>query len=211
MKHKQPHTAEGLNGRKISDILKTLPENFTTETISIADLKEALSIRAYGVFLLVLALPNLIPIPAPGLSLILGAPLFLVTFQLMLGLKSPWLPNFISKRSIKTTQLQKVRDYIIPYMEKLEIIIEPRLIYLTTHLTNRFIALICVVLSLMIMMPIPIGNALPALAICLFAVGILQRDGLFVIFGGVITLLSATLILAFLNGLISSVSNLFGL
>jgi hypothetical protein len=211
MKRKQPNIKQELNGRKISDILKTLPKNFTKANTSIADIKDALSRRAYGVLLLVLSIPNLIPIPAPGLSLILGAPLFLVTFQLMLGLKSPWLPNFISKRSIKTAQLQKVCNRIVPYMQKLEIIIAPRMIYLTTPLTNRFIALVCVVLSLMIMMPIPFGNALPALAICLFAIGILQRDGLFIIFGTVITMLSATLIWAFLSGLIVSVSSLFGL
>jgi hypothetical protein len=211
MKHKTPRSEDSLNGRKISDILKTLPENFTKERTSIANLKEALSTRAYGVLLLVLALPNLIPIPAPGLSLILGAPLFLVTFQLMLGLKNPWFPSFISRRYIKTAQLKKVCNRIIPYMQKLEIIIEPRLIYLTTNTANRLIAIICLVLSLMIMMPIPFGNALPALAICLFAIGILQRDGYFIIAGLIITLLSATLIWAFLTGLVASVFSLFGL
>ena len=211
MKHERTTHKDSPNVNKISDILTSLPNHFTNTKITIGEIKEALSERAYGILLLVLALPNLIPIPAPGLSTLLGVPLLLVTFQLMLGLKTPWLPNFIAKRSIKRDHLHAVCRRVTPWMQRLESVMMPRLMFFTAVPMNRLIALICVVLSLMIMMPIPFGNAFPALAICLFAVGIFQRDGLFIIAGLIITWISATVITTFLVGLWFSIMIFLGL
>lgn len=196
-----PTTADPLNGSKISEILAVLPDYFSPPTLTIAALSKALSGRAYGMLLLVLALPNLIPIPAPGLSAIVGAPLILVTLQMVLGLKSPWFPNFIGKRKLKTEQLRCVCKHMVPVMVKLERITSPRLKFLAKPPADRLIALICALLSLTIMMPIPFGNALPALAICFFAIGILQRDGLFVVGGLLVTMLGTAAISAFLSKL----------
>ena len=49
--------------------------------------------------------------------------------------------------------------------------------------TARIVGLICLALSLILILPIPLGNFLPALAICMFAFGILERDGLWIIAG----------------------------
>lgn len=195
-------------GKKLSGMLKAVSDAFSTPEITIGELKETFSGRTYGVLLLILALPNLLPIPAPGLSAVLGAPLILVTFQLMLGMKTPWFPRFIAKRRIKRESIKRVCTRMARYMEKLEFIFKPRLEFLTHAPAERFIALICVVLSLMIAMPVPFGNALPALAICLFAMGILQRDGLFILFGLIATLASATAIYMFLDVLLLSIEKI---
>jgi len=199
MKPTHTQALDPLNGNTISEILAALPDRFSTSTVTIATLSDALSHRAYGMLMLVLALPNLIPIPAPGLSAIVGAPLILVTLQMLLGLKSPWFPSFIGKRKLKTEQLRRVCRRVVPVMKKLERITSPRLKILAKPPADRVIALICVVLSLMIMMPIPFGNALPALAIGCFAIGILQRDGLFILAGLLITLLGTAAISAFIS------------
>lgn len=202
MKSKHKPALDPLNGNKISDILAALPSRFKAPTLTVADLSEALSGRAYGMLLLVLALPNLIPIPAPGLSAVVGAPLILVTLQMMLGLKSPWFPHFIAKRTLKTQQLKRVCARVLPVIKRLELVASPRLTFLAKPPADRLIALICAVLSLMIMLPIPFGNALPALAICLFAVGILQRDGLFILAGLLVTLLGTAAISAFISEIV---------
>lgn len=202
MKPSKANAADPLNGNKISEILAALPSRFLEPTVTIAALSDALSGRAYGMLMLVLALPNLIPIPAPGLSAIVGVPLALVTLQMMLGQPSPWFPNVIGKRTIKTEQLRRVCTRVVPVIEKLEVITSPRLKFLTKPPTDRFVALICALLSLMIMMPIPFGNALPALAVCLFAIGILQRDGLLVLAGLLLTLLGTAAISAFIGQLL---------
>ena len=199
MNHTHKPATDPLNGNKISEILAALPDRFSTPTVTIAVLSNALSGRAYGMLLLVLALPNLIPIPAPGLSAIVGAPLILITLQMMLGLKSLWLPNFIGKRTLKTEQLRRVCIRVVPVMKKLELLTSPRLEFLAKPPADRVIGLICALLSLVIMMPVPFGNAFPALAICLFAIGILQRDGVFIIAGLFITLLGTAAISALIG------------
>ncbi|MFM9889683.1 MAG: exopolysaccharide biosynthesis protein [Rickettsiales bacterium] len=199
------------NREKISDILAALSDQFTGAKVTVGELTRALSGRAFGMLLLVLALPNLIPIPAPGLSALLGVPLIFVTFQMMLGMKTPWLPGMLARRSVKTERLQALCRRVVPWMCKLERVNRPRLMMLTATPMERVVALICVVLALMIVMPIPFGNAFPALAICLFAIGLMQRDGVFVIAGLIVTCISATVIAAFLGGLLYSITALVGL
>ncbi len=211
MKNDDTPQQDPLNGRRISDILATLADSFTTPTVTIGELRDALSGRIYGIFLLVLALPNIIPIPAPGLSAVLGTPLILLTFQLMLGWKTPWFPKFIVRQRIKTEYIRRLCEYVLPWLRKLERIILPRWMWLVKYPADRLIALLCVVLSLAIMMPIPFGNALPALAICCFAIAILQRDGLCVILGIVVGLLATSVIVASLSALLMALQKGLGL
>lgn len=191
----------------ISEMLRALPDRFSTPSVTVAQLKDELSGRSYGIFLLVLSVPNLVPIPAPGLSAVLGLPLVLFTFQLMLGLKTPWFPGFIARRRVKCESLKRVCNRISPYLKKLEYINKPRLKFLMHPPLDRVIALFCLLLSLLIMLPVPFGNALPALAICLFALGILQRDGLFVIFGFVVACVAVTVISTVISGAVMSVTD----
>ncbi len=210
MKHRQIANTALRKGEKLSSILRAVPDVFSTPEITIGELKKAFSGRTYGVLLLVLALPNLIPIPAPGLSAALGAPLVLFTFQLMLGMQAPWFPKFIARRTMRRGDVKRVCDRIAPYIERLELLFTPRLQFLVRPPADRFIACICLVLSLMIMMPIPFGNALPALSICLFALGILQRDGMFVLVGIITTLAGATTMILFLDALLAMTEKFLG-
>lgn len=210
MKHRQTPDTALRDGEKLSSILRAVPDAFSTPEITIGEFKKAFSGRTYGILLLVLALPNLLPIPAPGLSAVLGAPLVLFTFQLMLGVQTPWFPDFIARRTMKRDDVKRVCARIAPFVKRLELIFKPRLQFLVRPPADQIIACVCLVLSLMIMMPIPFGNALPALAICLFAVGILQRDGVFVLLGIITTLAGATTILLFLDALLMMTEKFFG-
>jgi hypothetical protein len=199
------------NGRKLSDILNSLVKNFDSPRVSILELVQSLSHRSYGVITLLFALPMIIPIPTPGLSALLALPLVLVTFQQAAGLKAPWLPNFIATKQLRGPAMRKFLKKVIPYIKRVEFIIKPRLKFLVEPPMERVVALLCFFLSLLILLPIPFGNAVPAFAIVLFALAILMHDGLFVIFGLIIAALSAFLVHAFLGGVIFSVMKIFGL
>ena len=166
------------NGRSISAILASLPDQFTGSSITIADLKDALSGRSYGILLLILALPNLIPLPTPGLSAALGAPLLLFTFQWMLGIDTPWFPRFIACKKLKLSTVERVCKRTAPYMKKLERFFKPRLQWMVEPPMTYLLAFTCVLLSLIMMLPVPFGNALPAFIITLVALALLAHDGL---------------------------------
>lgn len=208
-KHKGRKYQDPLNGRKISDILTELPSAFKQENVTIADIRDALSGRIYGIFILFLAFPNLIPLPAPGLSAILGLPLVLLTTQLVAGFETPWFPKFIARRKVRLSQITKICVYVVPYVKKMENYVMPRQMWLLKYPANRVLAAICFFLSLIILLPIPFGNAIPALAVCLLAIAILQRDGLFVILGLFFAAVSAAVVAFSFGAVIVLVQKIF--
>lgn len=195
---------------KLSAILHALPKEFAGKEISVGDLIERLAGQAYGVVLFLLALPNLIPMPAPGLSLITGAPLTLFALQWALGINTPYFPGFIARRSIERQVLENMCTRSIPYIKKLETVFRPRLAFLVRPPARRLMAALSVMLSLMIVLPVPFGNALPALAICCFALAMLQADGLFVILGLIITFSSVTTVWLFMQATTFSIARILG-
>jgi hypothetical protein len=72
---------------------------------------------------------------------------------------------------------------------------------LTSPLGERFIGLFGIPVAILLAAPIPFGNPPPAIALALLAIGILERDGRFVIAGYVAGLLSFVLVGALVWGL----------
>ena len=56
---------------------------------------------------------------------------------------------------------------------------------------RRVVGLLCLLLAIVLPLPIPFGNVVPAATISLFALGLLARDGLAVLAGLAATALSA--------------------
>jgi hypothetical protein len=165
----------------LSAELLALAQDPQRERVSLADLMAALGDRALGALMFVFALPNTLPAP-PGTSAILGTPLVLLAAQLMLGLK-PWLPRFVSRRSMPRADFEKLMLRVAPWLIKAERLLRPRMSALATPPLEYFVGAICLVLALVIALPIPFGNIPPAIAICLLALGVLERDGLWVLAG----------------------------
>lgn len=144
-----------------------------------SELARSFGDRTFGALLLVFALPNLIPLP-PGSSTVLGVPLIFIAAQLALGRSVLWLPRSIGERSFAKADMQRLVDYTLPTLRRTERLLAPRLGWL---LNDRLIGVACLVLAVVLALPIPLGNMLPALAICAFALGLMQRDGLAVLAG----------------------------
>jgi hypothetical protein len=66
---------------------------------------------------------------------------------------------------------------ITPWLTRFERMARPRYWPATYRLGERLAGAVSIGLALMIMLPIPFANAMPALAICLLALGISERDG----------------------------------
>jgi hypothetical protein len=59
---------------------------------------------------------------------------------------------------------------------------------------DRLIGLTCFLLSLVLLLPIPLGNMAPAAAIAMFGLAMVQRDGVLAVIGYAITAVSAALL-----------------
>lgn len=178
--------------KRLSDILTEIGSDAARVRVSVADIMEATGNRAIGALILLFAAPNVLPTP-PGTSSILGMPLVYLTAQLMLG-RLPWLPKFISERSIYRADFIGMMDRAAPILARAERLLKPRLGFLVSAPAERVVGAICFLLAVILLLPIPLGNMLPALAICLFAFGILERDGLWIVAGGLVAAASLVIV-----------------
>ena len=70
-----------------------------------------------------------------------------------------------------------------PWLARAERLLRERMLGLSSAAAQRVIGLICLLLSLTLVLPVPFGNMLPSIALCLIALGVLERDGAWIIAG----------------------------
>lgn len=167
--------------KRLSEILSEIAADTSEERITLARLMEAMEARAYGALILIFAFPNILPSP-PGLAGLLGLPLLFLSARMMLG-QTPWLPQFIANRSVPRASFAAVIDRATPWLERAERLLRQRLALLTTGPAQQVLGLFCLILTIILVIPIPLGNLAPSFAMCLIALGVLERDGLWVILG----------------------------
>jgi hypothetical protein len=176
-------------GPTLSDLLYVMAQQAGRERVSVRDLIDALGDRALGALLFLFAVPNVLPMP-PGTSAVLGAPLVFLAAQLMVG-RGPWLPRLLSRRSMSQADFATLVRRISPWLKRGERMLRPRLGWLARPPMEFAIGAVCLVLALVLVLPIPLGNMLPAVAISLLALAIVERDGLWVLAGLGVALVSA--------------------
>jgi hypothetical protein len=164
--------------------------------ITLSELIDRFGARAFGALTLVFGVACALPLP-PGSSTVLGAPLVLLTPQIALGRTSPWLPEWLRRRKVSAADLDAVGRKLLPWLRRVEQVSKPRLRQLFTPVGLQVMGVVCTMLSLVLILPIPLGNLLPAAAVAVFSLAFILRDGLLAILGYLLTLAStAVLVLA---------------
>lgn len=158
-------------------LLRQLCQDEGGTQISVREMADHFSERAFGAVLFTFAIPNILPLP-PGASGVLGLPLVLVAPQLMLGLKTLWLPAWLGRRKLDRKGLDRALSRVLPALEKVERLSAPRWDGLFGPFADRVLGLVCFLLALILALPIPLGNMLPGLAIATLSLALIQRDGL---------------------------------
>ncbi len=172
-----------MNVRHSEPLSKLLPRlaDGDQPSLTVADLLDRMYDRAHTALLVLFALPNILP-SIPGTSAITGIPLVYLSMQMVLGRK-PWLPKFIANRAFSRDSLAAMLQRSKPYLERAERYLRPRLPALTNPTAERVVGVLMVVLALAVLLPIPFGNMLPSLAIICFSLGLMQKDGVWIIAG----------------------------
>lgn len=158
--------------------------------ISVDELTLRFGGRALGALLFVFSMACLLPLP-PGATTILGLPLLLLAPQLLFGTGAPWLPRGVRKTQIATSDLRNGLPRVLPWLQRIEAVSKPRLSGLFGPVGRRVIGLVCSILALVLILPIPLGNMLPALAVSTLSFSLIQRDGLIALIGLAIAAASA--------------------
>jgi hypothetical protein len=151
---------------------------------------------AEGGFGFVIGVLTLIAIPFVGLSTPFGLAIALVGGQLMLGLRHPWLPARARRRALSMAMLDRVLGLLsrwAHWLAKLsrrrwEPAIQPRLIGL---------GVVLLALGLALPLPIPGSNLVFLIPLFIYAIGLLERDGVWIAVGHLCTVFDLALLVAF--------------
>lgn len=174
--NKQPYD-KAAHPPRASELLEDLLTSFEGDgTVSVQDVLNRFEGRAFGLLMLLLALPNCIP-NVPGLSTIFGILLLAPAIQLIIGSGSPWLPKRLRAMTIQRETLRTTIKSALPTLKKFEVLIKPRWEPLTERPVSIALGFMVLICALILMLPIPLGNWLPGMCIAAIALALLQRDG----------------------------------
>jgi hypothetical protein len=175
-------------------LLETLEGLFrgTRESIlTLDEFLEGLHGRSYAFAVLALNLPNCIPTGIPWLSTVTGVPMLLLLYQFFAGRPVPSLPSVIGRRGFHRGKLQDFLKRAQHAIQWLERAVHVRHEWAVMGLPRRLLLLAWTANVLLLALPIPFDNLLPAWAILFFCLALIEDDGVMAMLGWAFTLLTA--------------------
>ena len=167
-----------------SQVLHRFTLGHPDDKVSFGQMLDALGERGFGLLLMLFAIPNLLPFPGvPGVSFVTGMAILVISVQLILAKDEPAFPDWVSAKSFSRGQLAKFIVKTSPLLRWLEKPIRPRLSPMVVGVGERMIGMVGVIHALTLALPIPMGNLPQAVALILFALALIELDGLMAIFG----------------------------
>jgi len=193
---------------RTTELLRGTLDAHSGETITLGDFIDPLGERAFGFLVLVLALPNFIPVPI-GIGGVTGAFIIVTGVQMLVGLEHPWLPNAMRRRGFSRASVETFVRRITPLLKWLERLCRPRWESLARHPAHRISGFLLVLIGIALALPIPFTNYPFGMLLIAFAVALLERDGILLVIAWLASA-AVALTLGTLGGtIIDFVRNLF--
>jgi hypothetical protein len=197
-------TAKVVSRRKArtSQILRDILTNNPDDTeFTVEQIVNSIGESSFGTSLMFFAIPEVVPIPVPGLAAIVVIPTAVISAQLASGQKQIRLPKFILKKTVPRRALAAAIHAILPLLEKAEKVAKPRWKW-----AKRLLGVFIFILALSIAFPIPGFNMPQAISTFIIALGLAEDDGMLIAAG----VLGGLVSLAILGGAVFGVFSLFG-
>jgi hypothetical protein len=160
-----------------------LAEASGPDGLTLREIRDRLDERAFGLMILILAIPCLVP-ALYGVPQIVGIPILLLAGQMLVGREEPWLPEAVLKRTVSKAMLDRMADFAVKRMGWFERLSRPRLTLFTRGIAEQAAAAFMILATITIVLPMT--NTVPSVALTLLSVGLIQRDGLFVAAGAAV-------------------------
>jgi hypothetical protein len=192
--------------KQTSQLLDEAIAAFDGDTVPLGALLDVLAERAFGMVLLVLALPCAIPF-LYGVPQVMSLPMVFVAVQLASGRHTLWLPGALRNRTLKKDGLTDMMDKARPWLRRFERISNPRLGFLTKTPMEQVVGLLFVLFSLTIMIPLPATNTVPGIAIAIASLGFIERDGVLVVLGSLLGIAWTFFLVSIAGGAVALISD----
>lgn len=176
--------------KNLEEEIIALERHSKTATVSLETIIDRLSGKGRPLILILLSLPFCLPVQIPGLSTPFGLMIAFIAIRAAFG-KRIWLPQWLLSKRISSHTLKKITRQSLKIIRKIKPWIHPRLRKLChakgiAIINGLLVSLLGITLALPL--PIPLSNLTAAWSIFLISLGVLEDDGLFVLFGYCITL-----------------------
>jgi len=187
-------TASNDGARGLIGTLEVIAENAPEEGMTLGEFVDALGERAFGIILFAMALPISIPF-LYGIPQIMALPMMALSVQMMMARHEPWLPTKFKARPMARDGLVKMARFGRKWFGWMEALARPRLLFLSGPSAERLVGLIFVIFCASILVPLPLTNSTPGIALAISALGLLTRDGLLMLGGLLLGLAWVTLLI----------------
>lgn len=163
------------------DAMLHLLDGKAGQQVTIGEFVAHMGQRGFGFCLIVFGI--MAAISLPGIGSLMGAPLILFAAQLAWGFRQPWVPPFLARRKFSADGAKRTLEKARRWLKRIEIFAKPRVSWLARGLMERLIGLVCLILAAVILMPGPLTNNPPGLAITVLGFALAERDGILVLIG----------------------------
>ena len=174
---KQPH--------KVGEILDCLEKMAgQNESVSVEDVVESFGRRSFGPVIMIPALLELSPVGAiPGVPTFLAITIAILAAQKMFGRSHLWLPGWIGHRCVSSDKLLKSTKKLRGIAGFMDRHFHGRLKRLTHAPFSRIAAAMVILLCATVpfLEVLPFASSGPMLAIAMFGLAVLVRDGLLMV------------------------------
>ena len=173
--------------RGLIGTLELIAERAPEDGMSLGEFVDALGEQAFGVILFAMALPVCIPF-LYGVPQVMALPMMALSGQMAMGRSEPWLPANFKLRRIDKAGLVRMARGGRKWFGWLEALARPRLTSLSGPTAERLVGGVFVLFCASILVPLPLTNSTPGIALVIASLGLLTRDGLLVLAGLVLGL-----------------------
>lgn len=158
------------------------------DRVSFGELLHHLGQSGFGLALIALALPAMIPIPGP-FGMATGSCLVLIAFQMLLGWQRLALPRFLAERHLASDGVRAVILRALPWVKRFEAVVrQGRWRSLTGRSSHVLVGIPVLLLAVVLALPIPFGNVGPVVSLLVIGLSLVSRDGLALMVGLVLAL-----------------------
>lgn len=170
----------------ISRLIAEVVERCPGERITLGEMAEAFGDRAFGLLILMLCLPGLLP----GMATIFGTPMLILGVQMGLGFRKPKLPRFLARQSLKRTDVLRLTSGSSKWLSRIETWVKPRPGPFTNNTADKVVGWLTAYAALMLILPGPGTNGPPAFGTIIMSLGVLENDSKVVGIGIFVTILA---------------------
>jgi len=167
---------------KLSEEFLQFAASLGGPTVPLSKIAEFIAFRGHSVFLVFFSFPFMLPIPVPGLSIIFGIIIAISGLRISIG-KPPWLPQSFLNREVSTEKARSLFVGASRVLVQIEKFTKPRLTAIfQTFWFKPLDGALLILMGVLLALPLPPGtNFPPALSILCMGLGMLEKDGLFIL------------------------------